>query len=172
MMVKSSVLEQTQGLHLQVKFHLNVFIVSASGDQKPHFSANFDIFWLLYRPPFIDEGQIWYAIADTQYTFIANFRLDRFILSFSGGEKKIISANFCCFFWISAFSDVAIWHQSQTVEHWCTTTNLPLSNGIKNVSVLQRLHGEIGRTISDVQKHDGRTNISNLTILCHLTWLS
>ena len=31
-----------------------------------------------------------------------------------------------------------------------------LSNGIKIVSVLQRLHGEIGRTISDVQKCDGQ----------------
>jgi len=28
------VLEQTQGLHLPAKFHLNVFIVSASGGQK------------------------------------------------------------------------------------------------------------------------------------------
>jgi len=33
-----------------------------------------------------------------------------------------------------------------------------LSNGIKIVSVLQRLHGEIGRTISDVQKRDEQTN--------------
>jgi len=32
---KFGVLEQTQGLHLQAKFHLNVFIVSASGGQKP-----------------------------------------------------------------------------------------------------------------------------------------
>jgi len=30
------VLEQTQGLHLPAKFHLNVPIVSASGGQKPH----------------------------------------------------------------------------------------------------------------------------------------
>jgi len=36
------VLEQTQGLHLQAKFHVNVFIVSASGGQKPQFLANFD----------------------------------------------------------------------------------------------------------------------------------
>jgi len=34
----------------------------------------------------------------------------------------------------------------------------PLSNGIKIVSVLQRLHGEIGRTISDVQKRDEQTD--------------
>jgi len=33
-----------------------------------------------------------------------------------------------------------------------------LSNGIKIVSLLQHLHDEIGRTISDVQKRDGQTN--------------
>jgi len=44
MKAKFSVLEQTQGLHLQAKFHLNMFIVSASGGQKPQFWANFDIF--------------------------------------------------------------------------------------------------------------------------------
>ena len=62
MRAKFGVLEQTQGLRLQAKFHLNVFIVSASGGQQPQFWANFDIFdfWgLLYRPPFTDEGQIW-----------------------------------------------------------------------------------------------------------------
>jgi len=31
-------------------------------------------------------------------------------------------------------------------------------NGIKIVSVLQRLHGKIGRTISDVQKRDKQTD--------------
>jgi len=44
MRAKFGVLEQIQGLHLQAKFHLNVFIVPASGGQKPQFSANFDIF--------------------------------------------------------------------------------------------------------------------------------
>jgi len=34
MRAKFGVLEQTQGLHLQAKFHLNVFIVLASGGQK------------------------------------------------------------------------------------------------------------------------------------------
>jgi len=34
--------------------------------------------------------------------------------------------------------------------------NLPLSNAIKIVFVLQRLHGEIGRPNSDVQKCDGQ----------------
>ena len=61
-------------------------------------------------------------------------------------------------FWTSAFSVVANWPQSDKVEHGCTTTNRPLPNGIKIVSVLQRLHGEIGRTNSDVQKRDGQTD--------------
>ena len=34
--------EEVEGLH--AKFHVNVFIVSASGDQKPQFWANFDSF--------------------------------------------------------------------------------------------------------------------------------
>ena len=61
--------------------------------------------------------------------------------------KKTIFAVFAVF-WTSAFSDVANWHQSQKVEHGCTTTNLPLSNSIKIGAVLLRLHGEIGRTSS------------------------
>jgi len=85
---------------------------------------------------------------------LPKFRLDRFILSPSGGEKL----QFLPFFWTSAFSGVTSWQQSEKVEHECTTPNIPLSNGIKIVSVLQRLHGEIGRTISDVQTRDGRTD--------------
>jgi len=58
----------------------------------------------------------------------------------------------------SASSGVTTWQQSEKVEQGCTTTNLPLSNGIKIVSVLRRLHGKIGRTNSDVQKRDGQTD--------------
>ena len=83
----------------------------------------------------------------------AKFRLDRFILTLSVGEKP----NFCGFL-TSAFSVVANWQQSDKVEHQCTTTNLPLPNGIKIVSVRQRHHGEIGRTNSDVQKPDEQTD--------------
>ena len=43
-----AVLEQTQGLHLQVKFNLNAFLVSASGGQKPQFWVNFDIFGIFW----------------------------------------------------------------------------------------------------------------------------
>jgi len=42
MRAKFGLLEQTQGLHLQAKFHLNLFIVSVSGGQKPQFWAHFD----------------------------------------------------------------------------------------------------------------------------------
>ena len=74
--------------------------------------------------------------------------------------KNPIFAVFCrfCRFWTSAFGDVANWHQSQKVEHGCTTTNLSLSNGIKIVCVIQRLHGEIWRTTCNVQKRDGQTD--------------
>ena len=35
---------------------------------KPQFWVNFDIWGLLYRRPFTDEGQIWCARADARYT--------------------------------------------------------------------------------------------------------
>ena len=119
----------------------------------------------LYLTLVTNEGQIWCAIADLTHSIRlrAKFRLDQFILSPSVGEKP----QFLPFFWTLAFSDVANWQQSDKVEHECTTTNLPLSNSIKIVSVFQRLHGEIGRTISDVQKRDEQTNkqIKNSTFL-------
>ena len=85
-------------------------------------------------------------MADARRTLHAKFRLNRFILSPSGGEKSQILS----------FSDfgIAIWQQSVKVGHGCTTTNLPLSNGVKIVSVLQRLHGEIVRRISVVRERD------------------
>ena len=84
----------------------------------------------------------------------AKFRLDRFILSPSSGETP----QFLPVFFGFRHSGVANWQQSEKVEHGWTTTNRPLSNGIKLIYVLRRLHGEIGRTISDVQKRDGQTN--------------
>jgi len=56
------------------------------------------------------------------------------------------------------FCGVASWQQSEKVEQVYTTTSLPLSNGIKIVSVLQRLHGEIMLTNSDVHKRDEQTD--------------
>jgi len=75
--------------------------------------------------------------------------------------------NFCRF-WTSAFSDVANWHQSLKVELGCTTTNLPLSNGIKIVSVLQRLHGEIGRTTLTFKSVTDRQTDKKLNVLATL----
>jgi len=43
----------------------------------------------------------------------------------------------------------------------------PLSNGIKIVSVLQRLHSEIGRTNSAVQKRNG--NSANFVKIANLS---
>jgi len=66
--VKFGVLEQTQGLYLHAKFHLNVFIVSAS--QNIQFLANFEFFGVgaPVPTPFTDEGQIWCTIGNTQCT--------------------------------------------------------------------------------------------------------
>jgi len=129
---------------------VNVFIVSASGCPKPQFWAHFDIRGAPVLTPFTDEGQIWGAIAHQRCT-----------LTFQISSRSVYSVAVCwrkpsifAVFWTSAFSGVACWQQSEKVGHGCTTTNLPLSNDIKIVSVLQRLHGEIGRTIFDVQKRD------------------
>ena len=52
MRVKFGVLEQTQGLHLHAKFHLNVFVVLASVGQQPQFLANINIFGAPVPTPF------------------------------------------------------------------------------------------------------------------------
>ena len=105
-------------LQLHAKFH-NVFIVSAS----------FDIWGLLYRSHFTDDGPIQCAITDPRYTLTCQI-LSRSVYSApSGGERPQF-----CRFWTSAFSGVDIWQQSEKDEGGCTTTNLPLSNGIKIVT--------------------------------------
>jgi len=122
---------------------------------KNHNFGHILTFWgLLYRPPFTDEGQMWCAIAHARYTLTCQ------ISSWSVSSVALCWRKTPIFavFWTSAFSVVANWQHSDKVEHGCTTTNLPLSSGIKIVSVLQCLHGEIRRTISDVQKHDEQTN--------------
>ena len=97
---------------------------------------------------------MWCAIADPWYTLTCQI-----------SSRSVYSVALCwrktpvfASFWTSAFSVVASWQQSDKAEHGCTTTNLPLSNSIKIVSVLQHLYGEIGRTISDVQKRDEQTD--------------
>ena len=81
------------------------------------------------------------------------FHLDRFILSSCGGKKTPIFAVFAGF-WTSVFCGVASWQQSEKVEHGCTTTNLPLSNGG------EILHG--GGDLLRAKFHPHRCNVSTL----------
>ena len=68
------------------------------------------------------------------YTYMPNFvSIGLFCRPLAAKTPQFLP--FLPFFWTSAFSDVANWHQSQEVEHGCTTTNIPLSNGMKLVSV-------------------------------------
>jgi len=111
-------------------------------------------FWhfggLLYLPPFTDEVQMWCAIADPQCTLTCQISSRSvYSVAFSWRKTPIFAL-----FWTSTFSVVANWQQSDKVEHRYTTTNLPLSNGIDIISVLQRLHSEIWRTTSDIQDCD------------------
>ena len=91
-------LQQTQGLHIQAKFHLNVFIVSASGDLKTTFLGKFWHFGrLLYRPPFTDEGQIWCAIADPRPTFTCETSFQSVYCVVLWRRNSAIFAVFCRF---------------------------------------------------------------------------
>ena len=99
---------------------------------------------LLYRHAFPDQGQIWFAIADSRYTFTCEF-LSRSVYSVVLWRRKTPIFDV---FWTSAFSDVASWHQSQKVEHRCTTANLPLSNGIKIWEDVRR--GKDGTCVAEV----------------------
>jgi len=128
MRAKFGVLEQTQGLHLQAKFHLNVFIVSASSVQKPQFLANFDFLGASVPTPFYRLGPnvVCYSRPKV-YAYTSNF------VSIGLFCRLLLAKtpNFCRF-WTSAFSVVANWQQSDKVEHGCTTTNLPLSKASKS----------------------------------------
>ena len=65
------------------KFYLNVFVVSASGGQKPQFLANFDI--------------IGGSCTDPLVQLQAKFHLNVFVVSASGGQKPQFWANFDIF---------------------------------------------------------------------------
>ena len=57
-----------------------------------------------------------------------------------------------CHFGYLVMSPLANRQRTEKVERGCTTANLPLSNGIKIVSIVEQLHGEIVRRNSVVQK--------------------
>jgi len=104
--------------------------------------------------PFTDEGQTWCAIADPRYTLTCQISSGS-VYSVAVWRRKI---PIFAVFWTSACSGVVIWQQSEEIEYGCTTANIPLSNGIKIVSVFQHYLHEIVRTISDVQKRDEQTD--------------
>ena len=94
MKAKFGVIEQTQGLHLQAKFHLNVFIVSASGGQKPQFWAKFDIFGGSCTDPLLPMRFKFGVLEQTQGLHChAKFHLNVFIVLASGGQKPQFWAN-------------------------------------------------------------------------------
>jgi len=132
MSAKFGVLQQTQGVHLHAKFHPNVFIVSASCGQKTQFWANFDIIGGSFTDPLLPmRAKFGVLLQTTVYVYLRNF----VSIGLFCHPVAAKNPNFAIV-WTSAFTDVAIWHQSQKVEHGYTTTNLPLSYGIKIVSVL------------------------------------
>ena len=148
MRVKFSVRKQRERLTLTRQISSECVHCVGFWWPKPQFWANLDFWGLLYRCPCTDECQIWCAIADPQCTFTCQNSFQSVYCIALWKRKTPIFANFCT----SAFSDVDSWRQFEKVEHGCTTTNLPLSNVIKIISVFQRLRDEIGRTNSDVQK--------------------
>ena len=84
---KFSVLEQTKRLHLHGKLHLNVFIVSASGGQKPQFWTNFDVSMALVPTPFNQSGPNLVCYSTSMvYAYVPNF-VSVGLLCRSIGEK-------------------------------------------------------------------------------------
>ena len=98
MRAKFGVIEQTQGLHCHAKFHLNMFIVSASGDQKPQFWANFDTFGRSCTDPLTPTRAKFGVLEQTQGLHLpAKFHLNVFIVSASNGQKAQFWTNFDTF---------------------------------------------------------------------------
>ena len=99
MRVKFGVLKQTERIHLQAKFRLNVFIVSPSGGKNPQFWANFDFWGLPYRPLLPMKVKFGMLLQTERLYLHAKFHLNVFIVSPSGGQKPQFWANFeFCFF--------------------------------------------------------------------------
>ena len=131
----------TQSLHLHAKCNLNALILSASIGQNRNFGQI-----LISRgsctDPLLPMRAKFGALQQTNGVRLrAKFRIDQFILSPSGGEKPQFLPNFRLRH--SVVSPVGSNVRKLNTGAQCTTTDLPLSNGIKIVSVFQRLHGEI-----------------------------
>ena len=83
--------------------------------------------------------------------YVPNFVSIGLFLSPSGSDKTQVFP----FFGLRHFVVSPIGSSLRKLD---TDANFPLSNGIKIISVLQRLHGEMWCKISDVQKRDGQTD--------------
>ena len=88
-------LKQTERLHLQAKFHLNVFIVSPSGGQKPQFWANFDFWGAPVPAPFTDKRQIWCPEADRTSTLTCQISSESVHCVGFQWRKTTILGKFC-----------------------------------------------------------------------------
>jgi len=71
----------------------------------------------------------------------AKFCHNRFILLHSSGKTNFI------IFLKTTFCAVAKWWYIQEADYSSKTANLPRSNGIKSVFILQRLPGEVIQTV-------------------------
>ena len=93
--VKFGFLKQTGRLHLRAKFHLKVFIVSASSGQKPQFWANFDFWGGSCTDPLLSMKVKFGVLLQTERLHLqAKFHLNVFIVSPPGGQKPQFWANF------------------------------------------------------------------------------
>ena len=96
---KFGVLQQTYGLLLQAKFHLNGFIVPASGGQRQQFWANFDVFGAPVPSPFYRWGpNLAFYSRPMAYAYLPN------LVSIGLFCRPLLAKtpNFCRFF--------GIWH--------------------------------------------------------------
>ena len=92
-----------------------------------------------YQAPSTDQNQICCASIDPPSVLMCQISL-RSVYSVTFVTK---SPKFCCFLELRHFLVSPCMEKGEGV---CTSTNLPLSNSIKIVSVLQCLQGEIVRT--------------------------
>jgi len=113
---------------------------------------------------FIDEGQIWCAIADPRCTFACEIS-SRSVYSVVLWRRK---TPIFAVFWTSAFSDVANWHQSQKVEHGCTTTNLSYATVSKSFLYSNAFMAKSGaQTLTFKGVTDRQTDRQKLNVFGH-----
>jgi len=114
---------------------------------------------LLYRPPFTDEtpftdeGLIWCAIIADPYAYVPNF------VSIALLCRPLFAKifNFCRFFVLRHLVLSPVGGSLRKLNTSAQVQTSPFQRH-QIVSVLQRFDGEIGRTISDVQKRDEQTD--------------